>query len=244
MTHIKLRNVTFNRKLEVDKHQKTSGDSALRKRHRDVIQNVTISIFDGERVGLLGPNGSGKTTLLRLMAGIFRPDKGSVVREGEVSTFLDGGFGLDPQLTGRSNCESRAIMARMRGVRAKGMVKWVEEFSELGDYFDQPVRTYSTGMIMRLVFAIGTAQTHQILLIDEGFATADAHFQTKALERLREMYNNAPIMVLASHSIDLLKQHCQRGIVIIDGQVAFDGTLESASEFYSQHPRGNQPHTA
>jgi lipopolysaccharide transport system ATP-binding protein len=178
------------------------------------------------------------------MAGIFRPDKGSVVREGEVSTFLDGGFGLDPQLTGRSNCESRAIMARMRGVRSKEMVKWVEEFSELGDYFDQPVRTYSTGMIMRLVFAIGTAQTHQILLIDEGLGTADAHFQTKALERLREMYNNAPIMVLASHSIDLLKQHCQRGIVIIDGQVAFDGTLESASEFYSQHPRGNQPHTA
>lgn len=239
MPYIELRNVSFSRKMEVEKHGyiPIAPSRGRQGRNRDVLTNISLNIQNGERIGLLGPNGAGKTTLLRLMSGIFRPDSGTIDRAGDVSTFFDGGFGLDPQLTGRANCVSRAIMARIRGDESEAMVSWVEAFAELGEYFDQPIRTYSTGMIMRLVFAIGTAQSHQILLIDEGLGTADAYFQEKALARLKEMYQTAPIMVLASHNSDLLKQHCQRGIVIQDAHVAFDGSLDDACSFYENPPK-------
>jgi ABC-type polysaccharide/polyol phosphate transport system ATPase subunit len=157
---------------------------------------------------------------------------GSIDRDGDVSTFLDGGFGLDPQLSGRSNAESRAIMAGLNRNERVQQVAWIQEFSELEKYFDEPIKSYSSGMLMRLVFAIGTAQTHDILLVDEGFGTADAHFQHKAMQRLRDMYSRAPITILASHNLDILKENCTRGIVMSESRIVFDGDIQEACDFY------------
>lgn len=222
MSLLELVNVSFFRILE---------SSPIEKKQY-VINDVSLRIQGGERIGLIGPNGAGKTTLLRLLAGIFNPDSGSVVRSGKISAFLDAGFGIDPQLSGRSNAESRAIMAGLNRNERIEYIAWVKDFSELDTYFDEPVKSYSSGMIMRLVFAIGTAQTHDILLVDEGFGTADAHFQQKAMERLKDMYARAPIIVLASHNLEILKENCTRGIVMNKSRIAFDGNIQEACDYY------------
>ena len=222
MSLLELTNVSFFRIME----------SSRTEQKQFVIDNVSLKIQGGERIGLIGPNGAGKTTLLRLLAGIFNPDSGSIIRDGDVSTFLDGGFGLDPQLSGRSNAESRAIMAGLNRNERIQQVAWIQEFSELNEYFDEPIKSYSSGMLMRLVFAIGTAQTHDILLVDEGFGTADAHFQQKAMRRLRDMYTRAPITVLASHNLEILKENCTRGIVMNKSRIVFDGDIQEACDFY------------
>lgn len=222
MSLLELTNVSFFRIME----------SKGADQKQFVVDNVSLKIQGGERIGLIGPNGAGKTTLLRLLAGIFNPDSGSIIRTGDISTFLDGGFGLDPQLSGRSNAESRAIMAGLNRNERMTQIAWIHDFSELEKYFDEPIKSYSSGMLMRLVFAIGTAQTHDILLVDEGFGTADAHFQHKAMQRLRVMYARAPITVLASHNLEILKENCTRGIVMSKSRIVFDGDIQEACDFY------------
>lgn len=222
MSSLVLTNVSFFRIME----------STRAKQKQFVVNNVSLKIQGGERIGLIGPNGAGKTTLLRLLAGVFNPDSGSIVRIGDISTFLDGGFGLDPQLSGRHNAESRAIMAGLNRSERVQQIAWIQEFSELEKYFDEPIKSYSSGMLMRLVFAIGTAQTHDILLVDEGFGTADAQFQHKAMQRLRDMYSCAPITVLASHNLETLKENCTRGIVMSKSTIVFDGDIQEACDFY------------
>ena len=199
-----------------------------------VLDDVSLNISIGERIALLGSNGAGKSTLLRLMAGIYKPDEGSIESNGDFSVFLDAGFGVDMRLNGRENCYSRAIITGVPSSQIDEFIQWVSEFSELGDYFDQPLRTYSTGMIVRLVFSMCTARTHDVLLIDEGIGTADAHFQEKAFSRLSHLYDTAPILVLASHNPKLLKQNCSRGIVMNKGKVLFDGEINESIAFY-QH---------
>jgi lipopolysaccharide transport system ATP-binding protein len=166
------------------------------------------------------------------MAGIYKPDEGSVDRVGDFSVFLDAGFGIDMRLTGRENCYSRAIINGVPKNDIQQFIQWVSNFSELGDYFDQPVRTYSTGMVVRLVFSMCTARTHDVLLIDEGIGTADARFQDKAFSRLSHLYDSAPMLILASHDPKLLKQNCTRGIVMRNGSVVFDGEINESIAFY------------
>ena len=226
---LELSDVVFTRFMERDKRARF----AMHRVERNVIDHLSLSIEPGERVGLLGENGAGKTTLLRIMAGIFQPDSGSVSRLGDVSCFLDGFYGLDPFLTGRENAKSRSVMAGMSNAECLSNVESIEDFADIGEYFDQPVKSYSTGMILRLVFSIGTSRTHQILLIDEGLGTADLKFQQKAFQRLEEMYASAPIIVIASHNLDILRQQCTRGVVISRGRIVYDGQIESAIAQYS-----------
>jgi ABC-type polysaccharide/polyol phosphate transport system ATPase subunit len=203
-------------------------------KQKRVLDSISLSIETGERVALIGDNGAGKSTLLRLIAGIYKPDEGSIERTGDFSVFLDAGFGVDMRLTGRENCYSRAIINGVSKGDIRQFIQWVSDFSELGEYFDQPVRTYSTGMVVRLVFSMCTARTHDVLLIDEGIGTADARFQDKAFSRLSHLYDSAPILILASHDPKLLKQNCTRGIVMRNGRVVFDGDIDESIAFY-QH---------
>jgi ABC-2 type transport system ATP-binding protein/lipopolysaccharide transport system ATP-binding protein len=226
---IKLNDVVFTRYLERGK----SACFPLHRIKRKVIDHLSLSIEPGERVGLLGQNGAGKTTLLRIMAGIFQPDSGSVSRVGDVSCFLDGFYGLDPFLTGRENAKSRSLMSGLSRTEIISNVDEIESFSDIGQYFDQPVKNYSTGMLLRLVFAIGTSQTHQILLIDEGLGTADINFQQKAFKKLEQMYASAPIIVIASHNLEILRNQCNRGIVMKDGHIVYDGNIETAISQYT-----------
>ena len=217
--HIFIQNVSMYRRMD------NRNDHVKQKR---VLDNISIDIKTGERIALLGSNGAGKSTLLRLMAGIYKPDEGSIESNGDFSVFLDTGFGVDIRLTGRENCYSRAVITGVPSNQIDEFIQWVSEFSELGDYFDQPLRTFSTGMIVRLVFSMCTAGTHDVLLIDEGIGTADARFQEKAFSRLSNLYDTAPILVLASHDRELLKQNCSRGIVMSKGKVLFDGEIHES----------------
>jgi len=195
---------------------------------RLVLNKICIEIEDGERVGIIGENGSGKTTLLRVMAGVFTPDGGLFNRNGDTRSFFDMGFGWEIELTGRENTYSRSVIDAQPMLSRTDYVNWVGEFSELGDHFDKPLKTYSAGMLARLAFSMCTFGSPQVLLIDEGIGTVDSHFRKKALRRLNEIYGEASVLVLATHDDSLLKQLCTRGVVIHKGKIQFDGTINDA----------------
>jgi len=201
---------------------------------RTIIDRVSFTINAGERVGILGPNGAGKSTLLRLLSGIFEPDSGTIQRVSDCTTILDGYFGMSPELSGRENCNSRLRIAGLSTNDARELTADVEVFCGLGIYFDQPIRTYSSGMLARLIFSIATCKFHETVLIDEGFGMADAEFQARAKERLSEMYSASSTVVLASHSDSILREHCTRGLVVVAGKILFDGTIDDAIAYHNR----------
>ena len=220
-----LNNLSFFRKLSTGSKQNRTY----------VIADANIEIFSGDRIGLIGPNGSGKTTLLRLMSGIFKPDSGSVILNADVMTILDAGFGLDHALTGRENARTLLILERIERSDRATTLEFIEEFSELGQYFDQPIKNYSSGMLIRLILSAQIAMMDKKgLIIDEGFGTADLTFQRKTFARIEQMLNNVPFIVIASHNEQMLRDYCTRGIVVENGKIEFDGSIEQALDHYHQ----------
>ena len=203
-----------------------------KRQKKKVIHDVNLEMGSGDRIGLIGRNGAGKTTLLRIIAGILRPDQGSAEREGQIKSFLDLGYGLEMHLTGRANAYSRSVLDGVPKSQREEFISGVEKFSELGDYFDQSLNSYSTGMIARLVFSLCTFKIPEILLIDEGIGTVDTYFQEKALARLDDIYKNSSILIIATHDQSLMRLLCTRGIVMNNGKIDFDGTLSDALDFY------------
>lgn len=203
-----------------------------KKNKHHIFNDVSFTINDGERVALIGSNGSGKTTMLRLIAGILQPDSGTIKSESDISVLLDSGYGMVDALTARQNCISQLIVGGVSKQSIPEMVNKVEDFVELGEYFDQPIRTYSSGMFTRVAFALATINTHQVVLIDEGFGLADEYFRRKAQLVLERLYSEVSILMFASHNDKLLRDTCKRGLVLSNGGVAFDGPIEDAVTFY------------
>ncbi len=174
------------------------------------LKDVSFTLKDGDAVGLVGHNGAGKSTLLRAMAGIYSPQSGKVRRIGKIATVLEIGAGLEPELSGYENIINLGMMLGMSLQEAKALTPDIEDFTELGDFLQLPVRTYSSGMTMRLMFAVATAITPEILLIDEMFSTGDAGFQEKSLARIKRLIASAKIFVFASHDRELIKTYCNR----------------------------------
>lgn len=174
------------------------------------LDSVSFDLEEGDTVGLVGHNGAGKTTLLRTMAGIYPPALGKVSRQGRVSTIIELGAGLDIELSGYENIVRMGMLLGSTRMEMEAAIPEVESFTELGDFLSMPVRTYSSGMVMRLMFAVGTAIRPEILLIDEMFGTGDAAFQAKAQARMHELISAAKIFVFASHSTDLIRKYCRR----------------------------------
>ena len=174
------------------------------------LDSVSFELNEGDTVGLVGHNGAGKTTLLRTMAGIFLPVVGEVQRQGKISTIIELGAGLDLELSGYENIVRMGMLLGASHQEMEAAIPSVEAFVELGDFLAMPVRTYSSGMVMRLMFAVGTAIRPEILLIDEMFGTGDAAFQEKAQSRMHELISTAKIFVFASHSPELIKKYCRR----------------------------------
>ena len=224
MTHILLNNVVFSRKLAP-----VAGSTA--PKFRRILDGISLEILDGQRLGILGPNGAGKTTMLRLIAGIFEPDEGSIERGSDISALLDTGYGMVDSLTARENCISKLIVAGIPKREIPPIIDWVQEFAEIGEYFDQPMRSFSSGMFARIVFALATARPHKVVVIDEGFGLADEQFRRKAQSVLQRLYTDASILVFASHNAELLRSTCERGIVLKDGKIAFDGSIADAIDF-------------
>ncbi len=220
---ISLRGVSLERQLVIP------GQGRLVK---TVLNDINLTISSGERVGIVGMNGSGKSTLLRLMAGIYWPDAGEVKCKGEVATMFDAGFGLDHRLSGRRNCETRAILNKIPRKKRNDFVRWVDSFAELGDYFELPLSTYSSGMLTRLAFSLSVFESPDILLIDEGIGTADFQFRERAFSRLDEICEQSSVVVFVSHDKEILRQRCTRGILLEEGRVKVEGELNSVLSSY------------
>lgn len=188
------------------------------------LRNVSLNISHGDRVGLIGGNGAGKTTLLRVMAGVYEPVSGTAQINGRISPLFDVGLGLNPEATGLENIMLRGLYMGMRPKEIAEHTREISEFTELGDYLSMPVRTYSAGMTLRLAFAVATCAHPEILLMDEWILAGDSRFLDKARRRLEHFISRSSIMVLASHTEDLLRQWCTKLILLDRGQVVTVGT--------------------
>lgn len=231
MALIVARDLSFVREIKDPAYSHSPLARIWRNQNQTVINHVNFEIRHGDRVAVIGHNGAGKTTLLRLLAGIFKPDTGSIEIDGKVDCLLDSGFGLDPRLSGRDNAKSRAILMGYRKGEIEKFVEFCREFSELGNSFERNTSTYSTGMLTRLVFSMSVYSIPEILLIDEGFGTADSNFTIKAVGKIKDLYSNTSILMLASHNHHLLLDVCNRGIVLSNGNLVFDGGVEESIDF-------------
>ena len=189
------------------------------------LDGISLNIEDGDRVGLFGHNGAGKTTFLRSLAGIYTPTSGTVKVQGRVSSIFDISLGMDPEATGDENVYLLGLSAGFSVDHIRESRAQILEFAELGDYINLPIKAYSAGMTMRLAFAVATSFQPDVLLMDEWIAAGDASFMQKAEARLSEMMDNASVMVLASHSVGILKNFCNKVVVLSKGKVVFFGSF-------------------
>lgn len=190
------------------------------------IDHLSFTLKDGDRVGLLGHNGAGKSTLLRLLSGAYEPSSGTAVSIGEVGSLIDISLGIDVEATGRDNIFLRGgLLGRTRQEISEKLDEIIE-FSELGDFVDMPVRTYSSGMHLRLAFAVSTIVRPEILLMDEWLSVGDEAFKKKAETRLSEMVQATNILVIASHSKTMLLKSCNRAIWLEHGRIKMDGDVK------------------
>lgn len=185
----------------------------------DALREVSVSLVSGDRLALIGQNGAGKTTLLRVMAGIYEPISGSVQVRGRISPMFDLGLGIDADLSGYDNIRIRGLLLGLSSQEIEKLLPNIAEFTELGDYLDMPVRTYSSGMTLRLTFAVATCFEPEILLMDEWIVAGDAHFMTKARERIDSFLKKASVLVLASHSLEICRKWCNKGLWLDQGRV-------------------------
>ena len=196
------------------------------------LNDLTLDVDDGDRVGLIGSNGAGKTTLLKVLAGIYVPTHGRVYSKGKISSVLDVTVGLHPDATGRENIILRGMYLDIHPREMRARVDEVVAFAGLGPYLDMPVRTYSAGMAVRLSFAVSTCIRPEILIMDEWLAAVDERFLEKAHRRLADFIGGSNIVVLATHSMKLLREWCNRGIVLEQGRVVFEGGIDGAIDAY------------
>jgi ABC-type polysaccharide/polyol phosphate transport system ATPase subunit len=198
------------------------------------LDDVSFTIGDGERVGLIGHNGSGKTTLLRAMAGIYEPTSGNVATAGRAMALFNLHEGLTPDATGRELIRVRGILLGLNEDAIRAMAEEVIDFCELGAYVDLPVRTYSTGMLVRLAFAIATSVTADILLFDELIGAGDARFYEKANARLEGFVQRSSLIVLATHSRDILYNWCNRAFLMEHGKLVASGGVDEVLRTYDE----------
>ena len=216
-----------------------SGRFSKDQQNRVVVQalrDISLSLRSGERLGVVGANGAGKTTLLRTLAGIYEPVMGMVRVHGRLNALLDAQLGMNPELTGRENIVLRGLYSGLTRGELPELEQDVREFAELGDFMDLPVRIYSSGMVVRLGFALATAIRPQILLMDEWILAGDAAFLDKARDRLEDMVRGAEILVLSSHSPAIVLEWCTRVIWLDQGQIRADGPPLEVLEQYLGHP--------
>ncbi|NWK78268.1 ABC transporter ATP-binding protein [Aquitalea sp. LB_tupeE] len=183
------------------------------------LKGINLDIRKGDRVALIGHNGSGKTTLLRVMAGVYKPDIGHVDIQGKVTSLLDSQLGMDPEATGFENMRLRGLFLGLKPNQIEEKIDEIAEFSELGDFLNMPVRTYSSGMVLRLAFAISTCIQPEILLMDEWISVGDENFKHKAEKRLHEFVDNAGILIFASHDHELTNRVCNKKIHLEHGKI-------------------------
>jgi len=207
-------------------------DSKKFKRHK-ALEDVSFTIRKGESVAIIGRNGAGKSTVLKMVTGVAFPTKGKVYVKGRVSALLELTAGFVPDMTGRENIQFKCYVLGLKGDEIKEIEEKAIEFADLGDYIDQPVRTYSSGMRVRLGFAININTNPDILVIDEALSVGDAAFKQKCKDKISEMIKQDITVIYVSHSKDI-QDFCDRCIYLQKGKVIFDGTMQETLEKYPE----------
>ena len=203
------------------------------------LNGVSFSIRRGESVGILGGNGAGKSTLLQIVAGTLAPSFGSAIVNGRVAALLELGAGFNKDWTGRKNAEFQCMIAGLPAESIRRHLASIEVFADIGPFFDQPMRTYSSGMYMRVAFAAAIAVDPDILIVDEALAVGDARFQNKCYAHFRTLQQGGCTILFVTHSVELVKQFCNRAILLDKGRVVLDSTAASATEKFLELMHGN-----
>lgn len=224
---IEVRNMSKQFKVEYDKANTLKTKLIFWNRKKpefhQVLNNINLNIKKGETVALIGVNGSGKSTLLKLMTKIIYPTKGTIETDGKLTSLLELGAGFHPDFTGRENIYFNASIFGLTKKEIDARIDDIIEFSELGEFIDNPIRTYSSGMYMRLAFSVAINVDAEILLIDEILAVGDQHFQEKCYNKLRELRDSNKTIVIVTHSLEIVKDLCTRVIWIYKGELRLDG---------------------
>jgi ABC-type polysaccharide/polyol phosphate transport system ATPase subunit len=243
MPMLTLENVSFsypvygltNRSIKVTLARQMAG-GRIAASHRAVsvraINDLSFSLRPGDRLGLVGHNGSGKSTLLRLLAGLARPTSGRIVVDGRIIALIDKGLGIHPELSGYQNIELPLRLLGATDAEVKAAREEIPEWTGLGDFLNLPVRTYSEGMKARLLFAVCTALHGDILVMDEWLGAGDATFAARAAERIHRFLERTAILVLATHSPDLMRAFCNRVIWLDRGEMVAFGDTETVLQMY------------
>lgn len=205
----------------------------------EALKNVNLHLREGDRVGLVGHNGAGKSTLLRLLSGIYEPTRGSADIRGRVAPVFDLGVGMDPEISGYENIIIRGLFLGQTRKQMKAKMEEIADFTELGEYLSMPLRTYSTGMRIRLALGVVTSIEPEILLLDEGIGAVDAAFMAKARDRLQALVERSGILVFASHSNDFLAQLCNTALWVDHGQIREAGLVPDVVEAYEGKGAGD-----
>lgn len=224
---IEVRNVYKKFKIEYDKSNTLKEKMIFWKKgkveYHEVLKDISLNIKKGETVALIGTNGSGKSTLLKLMTRIIFPNSGTIEKDGKLTSLLELGAGFHPDFTGRENIYFNASIFGLTRKEIDNRIDEIIEFSELGEFIDNPIRTYSSGMYMRLAFSVAINVDADILLIDEILAVGDQHFQDKCYRKLEELRDSGKTIVIVTHSLDVVKKLCHRAIWIYKGEFRLDG---------------------
>ena len=198
-----------------------------------VLKDINFSISPGETVGIVGTNGAGKSTLLKLITGTIRPTQGSVHKHGRVAAILELGMGFNPELTGKQNAYHSAGLMGYNRSEIEAAMPSIEAFAEVGDYFNQPIRTYSSGMQMRVAFSVATAFKPDLLIIDEVLSVGDSYFQHKSFDRIRQFKRDGVSIMLVSHNVSDVRTLCDRAILLDKGRIIKDGQPNAIMDYYN-----------
>lgn len=198
-----------------------------------VLRHISFDIRPGEAIGIVGQNGAGKSTLLKIITGTLRPTEGQVQVSGRIAAILELGMGFNPELTGRQNVRHAAGLMGFAPDQIDDAMPNIEAFAEIGEYFDEPVRTYSSGMQMRVAFAVATAWRPEVLIVDEALSVGDAYFQHKSFARIREFREQGTTLIIVSHDRNAIQTLCDRAVLLEKGTVIKDGDPEEVFDFYN-----------
>lgn len=219
------------------------GSNARPKSEHWVIRNVSFKVNPGESLGVIGQNGAGKSTLLKMITGTTRPTEGSVALHGRVAALLELGLGFNPELTGRENAIYSAGLMGLSREQIQHLLPSIEEFAEIGEYFDQPTRTYSSGMQMRVAFSVASAVRPDILIVDEALSVGDAYFVHKCFKRIREFREAGTTLLIVSHDASAIQSLCDRAVLLDGGLMVLDGEPQQVLDYYNALIAEKENHT-
>lgn len=236
-TVIEFKNVTKIYKLFKSDKQRFKAIFSKKTKYKKkiAVNDLSFKITQGESVALFGKNGAGKSTILKMITGVAYPTSGEITVDGRVSALLELTAGFDPEFTGRENIFFRGQLLGLPNEEIKELEDDIIDFADLGDYIDQPTRTYSSGMKARLGFAINSSIKPEILIVDEALSVGDSEFKKKCIDRINKIVNEENVTFLfVTHSTSVAKQFCKRGLVMRQGKLLFDSDIDAAIDFYKQ----------